>query len=252
MPLKFSDRITVDYSSLQALLAKQTDAKTAADLTADMEGKTVSLLKDINTTTVTGPAVITAIQKTGKTMQIVAAQHSEDAEAAPASWEDATPKGKKALDPTPGDGRDPTGGVRGTGLGSDVTIFYTPIMWATSASSCTADVPCGPGSARDEVLLHEIFHGLRIMLGLQLCVKMGDHYTTEEEFYAILVTNIYSSELDRELRGNHEEFTKLSKPGGFPGQYRQRIAVLKSQQPDLAAALSKIKPKNGFNPLAGK
>jgi hypothetical protein len=69
-----------------------------------------------------------------------------------------------------------------------------------------------PGSWPDEVLLHEMLHGLRQMAGQQDMSAIGLEYDTMEEFYAILLTNIYTSERGRKrLRKNHHGSSPLDK-----------------------------------------
>lgn len=250
MPQVFNRSITVDYSALATLIANSTggDIADVRAITDESEKKTVGLLKDLNTTTV-GGLVLTEVLKTGKSMLIEHSRRSGDGQAVPKSWKDATPKNKKALDPSPGDNHDPTGGVKGTGLGSDVSIWYTPAQWHEASSTCTTGL-CGPGSARDEVLLHEVFHGLRIMLGKIDSVPMGDSFNTQEEFFAILVTNVYQAEMGRPLRANHSDFNELKNAGKFSKTYRARINALKTQQADLVKALEKVPTKNSvINPI---
>jgi hypothetical protein len=245
----FNRSITVDYSKLAKILADNTgNADAARDITSEGEKLTLGLLKGLNTTTV-GGLVITEVLKTGKSLLIEHARRTTDGQAVPKSWKDATPKGKKAIDPTPGDGHDPTGGVRGTGLGSDATIQYTPKQWRDAAATCTTGL-CGPGSARDEVLLHEMFHGLRVMLGKLDSIPMGDGYNTQEEFFAILVTNVYQAEMGRPPRANHEDFKELQNPGKFSRTYRIKIDVFRNQHADLAKVLEEVSARSGtVNPM---
>jgi hypothetical protein len=73
----------------------------------------------------------------------------------------------------------------GTGMGTDVRIWFTPAMWA--------DKSRGPASAPDEVLLHELIHASRQVSGVSRRDHVGK-YTNEEEFIAIMIDNIYLSE----------------------------------------------------------
>lgn len=73
---------------------------------------------------------------------------------------------------------------------------------AFSLSTWRATSPCvnGPGSHGDEVLLHELVHAMRVLGGDAREVKLTgklQNYHFEEEFFAILVTNIYLSEIGR-------------------------------------------------------
>ena len=97
----------------------------------------------------------------------------------------------------------------GTGEGSNVTILYHPHVWMLD-SYRTGHV----GNVMpDDALVHELMHGLRMMSGLLLTNQMEDNsqtarYENTEEFYALLVANIYVSELNKKsgrgqkLRGN--------------------------------------------------
>jgi hypothetical protein len=107
---------------------------------------------------------------------------------------------------------------KGTGWGASVIVHYDKRRWVSGG-------PCGsfpgkPGSAPDEVLLHEMLHGLRDMAGQKDLSKIGGDYDTMEEFYAILITNMYMSERGRSLlRKNHHGHQplekKLSSSAGF-------------------------------------
>ena len=80
---------------------------------------------------------------------------------------------------------------RGTGLGSDTKVWFSPDILEKA--------PCagrGPGSASDEALLHELVHALRHMQGLLNPHPTEDGmigYLNEEEFLAIVATNVYIS-----------------------------------------------------------
>jgi hypothetical protein len=66
-----------------------------------------------------------------------------------------------------------------------------------------------PGMRSDEVLLHELVHSLRHLTGLSSIQPMGDGFDSVEEFMAILVSNIFASEVDRPLRGGHHAVLAL-------------------------------------------
>ena len=102
------------------------------------------------------------------------------------------------------DERDERSRFKGTGDGSDVEIHFTP----SSAS--------GPGSLPDEVLFHEMVHGLREMQGLADMWPTNDSlrdYDNEEDFLAIVMTNVYiSSKGGTQLRANHHGYHPLKRP----------------------------------------
>jgi hypothetical protein len=79
---------------------------------------------------------------------------------------------------------DPKGG------GSDVHLFFT-LHKGT-------DVACKNGSSYcadldDEILLHEMVHALRYMQGVSNPVPTTARYKNEEEFLAVVITNVYVS-----------------------------------------------------------
>lgn len=112
--------------------------------------------------------------------------------------------------------------ILGTGEGSNVTVHYSPLTWLEDTLRTGRVSNFMP----DDVLYHELFHALRIMHGIVQTMDMGnsDHtarYGNTEEFYAVLVTNIYLSERNSKegrgqaLRGNVsglDKFQALSGP----------------------------------------
>lgn len=100
---------------------------------------------------------------------------------------------------------------RGTGTGSDVTILFTPGIYG--ASGCHGGTF---GSMPDEVLFHELVHGLRQIQGKYNQIPTGDSFTgygNEEEFLAIVATNVYiSAKGGTQLRGGHDGHYALRPP----------------------------------------
>lgn len=98
----------------------------------------------------------------------------------------------------------------GTGKGSDSMVFFTPSIYT---------VDHGPGSLGDEVLLHEMVHALRETMGMHHGIltvhnPVDKCYDNDEEFYAILVANIYMSEKTKNcqrLCANHHPLRVGSK-----------------------------------------
>lgn len=145
--------------------------------------------------------------------------------------------------------------------GSDTCIGFTPAHWTptTNMSHRTltgAEYYYGPGAQPDEVLLHEVVHGLRHMAGLRMTrnVPFQSGYDKFEEFYAILIANIYRSELRRpDLRTDHRSFKPLESIGIKTQEdfydYRLNkwhLEKLQRQQPSLFFDLQAVKAK--FNP----
>jgi Effector protein len=167
---------------------------------------------------------------------------------------DATPEDKEPLKcaaegMTPG--RDESGkplwpgrGKKGSGRGSDVAIYYTPQDYIETKNA--------PGGRTDEILLHEMVHALRMSKGKSLCVSFGDDYDTQEEFYAILITNIYRSENRYTvLRANHFGHLPLMRPltddGAFYQRYKLWIDILVNEWNPLCKSLARV--SCAFNPI---
>ncbi|MGI8570197.1 MAG: hypothetical protein ACR2KT_14645 [Methylocella sp.] len=100
---------------------------------------------------------------------------------------------------------------RGTGTGSDVTIYFTPDIYGKSG--CDGGVY---GSLADEVLFHEMVHALRQIQGKYNAIPTGDSfsgYKNEEEFLAVVATNVYiSAKGSTQLRADHTGHFRLQPP----------------------------------------
>jgi hypothetical protein len=105
----------------------------------------------------------------------------------------------------------------GTGAGANVTIHYHPVTWLLNSIRTGLVSNLLP----DDVLVHELMHALRMMSGKVLTMNLDtlDHtrrWANIEEFYGILVANIYISErnsTDRRgqpLRGNSGSVDQFS------------------------------------------
>jgi hypothetical protein len=86
-------------------------------------------------------------------------------------------------------------------LGSGVTIWFNPDTWTGPAK---AGVDPANHMQPDDVLFHECVHAYRFIRGKGTAKSM-DFFKNLEEFYAVLLTNIYVADLKRErdLRGSH-------------------------------------------------
>jgi hypothetical protein len=140
--------------------------------------------------------------------------HNTNAEVDAANWQNASAKGVRTFaghmdDPTTPnkDERFDLNSFVGTGKGSDATVFFTPID-GPSAAPGTKGL-CG--EANDDLLLHELIHAIRIMQGKDNPVPTDDkHYDNQEEWLAILVTNVYMSEKgDWPLRAHHHDYSAM-------------------------------------------
>jgi hypothetical protein len=133
---------------------------------------------------------------------------------------------------------------RGSGRGSDTVIWFTPQDYIKTSSL--------PGGRPDEVLLHEMVHALRMEMGLNLCLAMDDGFDTVEEFYAILIANIYRSECGyRDLRANHNGKQMLAAPltddSRFYKQWKDKIDRLCREMSALCNVLAAV--PCAFNPI---
>ena len=63
-----------------------------------------------------------------------------------------------------------------------------------------------PGNAPDEVLYHELVHASRLVNGVYDRVPVNQKYDDEEEYLAIVLTNIYMSEKGQwRFVGDHKD-----------------------------------------------
>ena len=152
----------------------------------------------------------------------------ENAFAKPLSRRAAAPRGVTPYkggtdDPsTPADERYRTLSYTGTGEGSSSEVHFSPEKLPLGPAPLCRRDGTGPGGAcrltpgsddtPDATLLHELVHSLREMRGqLNQVPTWNKGYDNEEEFFAILVANIYMSEQGkRNLRKDHQSNSKLS------------------------------------------
>ena len=86
----------------------------------------------------------------------------------------------------------------GTGAGANATVFYSADMWEPYQAQAGAPAlrrkkAALPGYRADEVLFHELVHATRDMAGVA-CPDEIDRYDNLNEFFAIVICNIYLSE----------------------------------------------------------
>jgi hypothetical protein len=136
--------------------------------------------------------------------------------------------GANAGDP---DEQEPEGFV-GTGVGSNSVIEFSPDTFGAGEKTCYHGQY---GSLPDEVLFHEMVHGLRNMQGLRNPWPTEDRgYRNEEEFLAIVATNVYiSSKGSTQLRRDGDGHSPLEAPldtsAGFLSDLRN-LKILKIHQ----------------------
>lgn len=154
----------------------------------------------------------------------------------------------------------------GTGEGANVTVHYHPMTWLLNSFRTGL-----PGNLMpDDVLVHELMHALRMMSGKVLTMNLStlDHtrrWGNTEEFYGILVANIYVSERNstsprgQPLRGNVgpiNQFSPLTgeeaKSKNFTQTYRPQIESLCDEMIGLTHGGGRKGLANvpaGFNPI---
>ena len=198
----------------------------------DYETAVESVIETIRKNEV-GRVIVDGIEGTNKDLRIVpfsrgdAAVHGEcNAMAHPDSARDSAPKGISG--PTgwyAGDSDNPRTSpederynpqrpwnLKGTGAGSDVHIYFSPAS-GSGTSACSSGVY---GTLPDEFLLHEMVHALRDMQGKSNQIPTegtARKYDNEEEFLAIVVTNVYMSANNKtQLRADHSGHRQLQPP----------------------------------------
>lgn len=142
----------------------------------------------------------------------------DNAYARPIAGVDAAPSGEARFQggdddsSTPRDDRFVQLAGLGTGLGSDAEVHFTAEVFPSipKCSLQTNSGPCRPpwtaeNRGADDFLLHELVHALRMIRGqLNQIPAWVKGYDNEEEFFAILIQNIYASEKGmRVLRADH-------------------------------------------------
>jgi len=102
----------------------------------------------------------------------------------------------------------------GTGEGADSVVIFSPETWDTPEAK---KVFTGPGTAKDEILFHEMVHALRLMTGTLHAMPVSQGYEHEEEYLAIVLTNVYMSEKRQtDFRARHTRPNiKLQQPEKF-------------------------------------
>src|SRR5258707_6053782 len=167
----------------------------------------------------------------------------------------------------------PAGSFLGTGLGSDALILFDPRMSGINGQvaamyrSRNRDDHLGKdgyyyeliGWQEDETLFHELVHALRIMQGQWYPEVLGRQwsgkYDFTEEFYGILIANIYMSEKGRVvLRADHRQgaLSKIENTSKLFLRQDDNLALVKNlscTSPSLFNKIAQVQPMGGFNPI---
>jgi|SRR5215204_713932 len=224
----------------------------------DYENGVFKVLLQIDQTQ-SGHALIGEIHRIGRTVTIVplipVGQDWTGASARPFDETAATRKHwlKRDKDGDPYKDRE-----RGTGAGSDCEIeFITSSLAQRVYSEPAIKTPKkkpNPLALADEILVHELLHAVRDMAGASFRrrVPRQPRYDNFEEFYAIVVANVYRSECGRSgvRSDNHSTFESMYVDGkGFLRLHFNRMHLQRfcRRHENLAAELSKI--STYFNPF---
>lgn len=129
--------------------------------------------------------------------------------------------------------------VKGLGTGSDAVLRINPWNYHNVGGKC----PVAPGRGGDEILLHEMVHALSSLMGKLANTAVGPlDYTNLEEFTAIVIANVYSSETKRPLRADHGGFDllkpALSTSQAFYDKYKDYLQQVVRNHPNLTKKLA--------------
>ncbi len=219
----------------------------------------------------TGWALIMDIWRTAKTMLIIPWNELPYLDTTKNAWKgfNATsgsvyvPK----VDDKPGPGPMNMDQVYSTVTGWNALVRFNPDMWNAEAVAevrfiaKAADFKQAPGVRKDEILLHEMVHGLRQIRGTTDGHKPADspNMDTVEEFMAIVVSNVYRSEQKRPgLRADHHGFAPLpsaqedpqvflNQPAASGESNLARMKQFKKDNPQFFEDMKKVTA--AFNPF---
>ena len=124
-----------------------------------------------------------------------------------------------------------------------------------------------PGGAPAEALFHELIHAFRLVtekasnrkmysnpfLSAAAALKGYQEYDTEEDFFTVLITNIFSSETGRPLRGGHHDNEALppalSTNKGFLSveEYARLVRQFCVEHPSVSQQMRDV--PSMFNPI---
>ncbi|HTN74829.1 MAG TPA: hypothetical protein VL096_06260 [Pirellulaceae bacterium] len=150
-------------------------------------------------------AVLKALCDSGKTLTIYPELEKDcNASAIPLDKQKAARSGSPAENCS----ASVSGANAGQGGGTITKITFSPRQF--TAGRCSDAGTKGAGHEADEILFHELTHAMRYSTGQRdscftSVVGWGDY----EEFLAIVLTNVFSSETGRSLRKDHEGYTLM-------------------------------------------
>lgn len=140
--------------------------------------------------------------------------------------------------------------LRNPGRGAGATIDYYPWEWHQIGGG-------RPGAARDEILLHELVHAYMIQRGISSIrnlhrarfARRVRRFDIVDDFFAVMITNVYASECNRPIRREHHGFTPLNRNAMSiisDPRFQPFFSALSRGAPDLVARLRTI--DTPFNP----
>ncbi len=146
------------------------------------------------------------------------------------------------------------------GRGYGATVFFSPHKFHRS-SPCHGGAGNDRGSLPDEVLLHELVHAFRRVSGKRNRTETSGgliNYNSNEEFIAILITNIYvtdpTNRIKTGLRRDHKGFASLEPELASSFEFFEssmsafsEVQQLVADHPGLTRALAKVPAT--FNPI---
>jgi hypothetical protein len=140
------------------------------------------------------------------------------------------------------------------------TVKYTPNVFKCSA--CTTAAPNNAGDLPHEILCHELVHAFRRVSGKRSWSEASgalERYDSNEEFHAIVLTNIFVSDptntLKTSLRRDHRDSAPLGADLSTSFSFFESgvnafdlIQQFCTDHPGLTGAVSKVPA--AFNPIA--
>jgi len=145
------------------------------------------------------------------------------------------------------------------------TVQYTPGVFARSGACAGHPIGENRGRIADEILFHELIHVFRVATDKwdetpPFSIGMT-HYTNNEEFVAVLCTNIYVSDRTNKfksgLRAGHAGFSAMApddaKRFGLYASSRATLGLVKkfcTDHPIFTKALSDKLADVEYNPIA--
>lgn len=206
----------------------------------------------------TGQALMAEVQRAKHTVSIFPQKGNSDAGEIPDHEVPGTEKDELLRD-SHGAAKSPK--LKGTGLGSDAEIQFSPGKWSRLVGSSGLH---GPGANADEVLFHEMVHSSRDLNGKASLIAVNKKFDNEEEFLAIVIDNIYLSEKGQtDLVRNHsfqdqpkalrhpEKFlddpTINPKPRVLLERFRKRQHLFFQSLATIKPAAAKFNPVRQFN-----